>query len=121
MRAGGSAVQRPIMSNEPVWEVEDYEACDPVIAEDQNRKLRLHARRAKGIVDALLSKELVLLKPERDARARLEARLVRCLKNGVFSDGWAGERLVGVLVHCDAVEEVFADPDGARHALEHCT
>ena len=106
------------MSSERVWEVEDYEACDPVIAEDQSRKLRLHARRAKAIVDALLSKELVVLRPEPDARARLEARLVRCLKNGVFSDGWAGERLVGVLIQCSAVEEIFADAEGARRVLE---
>jgi len=112
------------MSAKPIsgtWEVDEYETCDPVIAEDQSRKLRLHARRAKAIAEELVAKELVVLRPERDARARLEARLARCLKNGVFSDGWAGERLVGVLIHCDAVEEVFADADGARRALEQRT
>jgi len=55
------------MSSERAWEVEEYEASDPVIAEDQSRKLRQHARRAKIIVDELLSRELVVLRPEADA------------------------------------------------------
>ena len=89
--------------------------------EDQSRRLVRCARQAAAIVSDLLARKVIVLKAESDARARLEARLIRCLKNGVFTDGWAAERLLGVLVHCDAVDEVFGNLDDAHRALEHRT
>jgi hypothetical protein len=81
------------------------------------KKARWCARQAMTIVDQLLEGELIVLAPEHGARARLEQRLVRCLTNDVFLDGFAAERLLGVLVRCAAVEEVFADERTAHRAL----
>lgn len=91
------------------------------IHEDPARRLVRCARQAAAIVSYLVTEQLIVLEPESDARARLEARLIRCLKNDVFTDAWAAERLLGVLVRCDAVEEVFANLGDAQRALEHQT
>ena len=107
--------------SEDRFEVDEYGLADPVMVEEQSRRLVRFARQAEAIVSYLLARKVVILVEESDARARLEARLIRCLKNGVFTDGWAGERLLGVLVHCDAVDEVYANLSDAHRALEHRT
>ncbi len=80
-------------------------------------KRRRCARDAKAIVDRLLREELIVLVPREGARARLEERLVGCLRNEIFHDVFAAERLIGVLVESEEVEEVFADERAAHQAL----
>ncbi|CAN5138959.1 hypothetical protein BH09MYX1_BH09MYX1_05360 [soil metagenome] len=100
----------------PSCEVESFTwqehcaACGLPLDPDAAKKARTPFQaRAKRMVDKLLENELIELSAVPGARARLENRLVECLKKEIFTDRLAGERLLGVLMNMDAVEEVFGD------------